>query len=174
MATNTRRVSVENPDTPKEKVTKEVEEDLDLQLDEETAEDSAFDDILEEDEEEHDEDSELWEGGPTYRDLDGWKAQFGEDNIFVSLTDPEYCIWRTLNRHEYRQLMKELEMAISSGQVSEAEATFNNEEAMTEICVLYPKYNRHDKVGTRAGFPRVMANEIMEQSGFIPVEVRKL
>lgn len=169
---NTRRaVSVEEPVEAVEDAVEEVEEEAVPDADE------PVEEAQEDTEDELTDDDELWEGGPTYGHLKAWKEQYGEDNIFVSLINPDfnqYCVWRTLNRHEYRELMKQMEAAVTSGQVSDSEAAFNNEEALTETCVLYPPYNRHDRVHTNAGFPRIMANDIMEQSGFVPVEVRKI
>jgi hypothetical protein len=126
---------------------------------------------------EPDDSEELWEDGPTFGDLKGWKAQYGEENVFVSLINPslnKYCIWRTLDRHEYRQLVKKLEDTINAGQISETEATMNNEEDIAQICVIYPPYNKNDRKGTSAGFPKLISNDVMEQSGFVEVEVRQL
>lgn len=125
---------------------------------------------------EPDDSDELWEGGPTFGDLKLWKEEFGDDNVYVSLINPalnKYCIWRTLDRHEYRALVKNLETALQNG-VGETEATMNNEEDIAELCVLYPPYNKHDRKGTTAGFPKLIANDVMEQSGFVEVEVRQL
>lgn len=117
----------------------------------------------------------LWEGGPLAGQAQAWKEQYGD--IYVSRVDPyleRYVIWRPLNRHEYRALVKEMENSISSGQVSQAEANLNNEEAIAELCILFPRYSRHAPASFAAGIPSAIAQEVMENSGFVTTEVRKL
>lgn len=159
-----------------------------LDLDETTEEDSSVEEEevpeVEEEEEivdvlddEPADDEELWEGGPTFGDVKAWKEEYGDENIFLSVINAtlnKFCIWRTLDRHEYRQLVKKLEQAIQSGQVSETEATMNNEEDIAQLCVLFPPYDKNNRKGTNAGFPKLIANDVMEQSGFVEVEVRQL
>lgn len=167
------------PKTKTKPKAEEVEEVADETVDETVEEptvDEDEDDGSFKDEDVPD-DEELFEGGPNFGKLREWKEEFGADNIFVSVIthdDSEYCIWRTINRQEYRDVIKNLEKAIAQGDLSESDATFNSEEAITEICVLFPKYNRHDRKGTNAGFPKMISTDVMEQSGFSQVEVRKL
>lgn len=120
-------------------------------------------------------DEELWSNGPTMAQIEEWKQQYGEGNIYVtSLTPDDHVVWRTLTRFEYRRLVKSMEQSIASGQVSQAEANMNNEEAITELCVLFPGYSRQTSAGVLAGLPSVISQEVMEASGFNALEVRQL
>lgn len=120
-------------------------------------------------------DDELWPGGPKMAQIDQWKAELGEDSIYVaSLSPTRHVVWRTLTRFEYRRLVKAMEQAVASGQVSQAEANMNNEEQIAELCFLYPKYTRAQSAGEMAGVATAVSQEIMERSGFAVLEVRKL
>lgn len=116
----------------------------------------------------------LFEGGPLVGQVLEWKKEFGE--VWVTTLNPytnNHVVWRPLNRHEYRGLVGALEQAMANG-VSNAVATMDNEEAVCETVVLFPKYNRHDRRGTLAGMPQTIAQEVMEMSGFAAVEVIQL
>lgn len=116
---------------------------------------------------------ELWEGGPTFAQINAWKEQFGD--VFVtSVTPDKHFVWRCLTRFEYRRLVKNLEQSVSTGQVTQGEANMNNEESITEMCVLFPSYNRTQNVGEMAGIASTIAQQVMEASGFGTVEVRQL
>lgn len=128
-----------------------------------------------EDEEVQNPESEIWEGGPTYAMLQGWKDQFGSDSIFVTtLTDKLHVVWRTLTRFEYRRLVKNMEQAVNSGQLSQAEANLNNEEQVVEICALWPKFTRQQLAGELAGLPSIISQEVMEASAFVSLDVKQL
>ena len=118
---------------------------------------------------------ELWDGGPTLAQIEEWKTQYGENAVFVTSLTPDYhVVWRTLTRFEYRRLVKNLEQAVASGQISQAEANLNNEEAITELCSLFPPFTRQSGQGIMAGLPSVISQEVMEASGFVAQEVRQL
>lgn len=118
---------------------------------------------------------ELWDGGPTLAQIEEWKKQFGENGVFVTSLTPDYhVVWRVLTRFEYRRLVKNLEQAVNSGTMSQAEANLNNEEAITELCSLFPPFSRQSGQGIMAGLPSVIAQEVMEASGFVAQEVRQL
>jgi hypothetical protein len=120
-------------------------------------------------------DAELWEGGPTLALINEWKQQYGEGSVFVTSLTPDYhVVWRTLTRFEYRRLVKNLEQAVSSGTMSQAEANLNNEESITELCCLFPTFTRQNGQGVMAGLPSVISQEVMEASGFVAQEVRQL
>jgi hypothetical protein len=116
---------------------------------------------------------QLWVGGPTVGQINAWKE---EHEVYVTTINPytnNHVVWRPIYRQEYRALVKQLEEAVASG-MSQVEATMNNEEAMSEIVILFPTYNRHDRAGTLAGLPQLISQEAMEASGFVPAEVRQL
>lgn len=118
-------------------------------------------------------DEELFPNGPVGREVKAWKKQFGE--IYVTSFDEDlHVIWRTMNRFEYRRIVKNLEQAVASGAVSQAEANLNNEETICEMCVLWPKMLRTETAAHLAGMATVIAQEVMEASAFVPLEVRKL
>lgn len=116
---------------------------------------------------------EIWEGGPTAGDIKKWKSMFG-DVYVTSVTFDKHIVWRTLNRNEYKQLVKKMEQLVQAGQLSTAEANLWNEEAITEICLLYPSYDKVELSNEMAGLPSLLSQEILEASGFVALEVRQL
>jgi hypothetical protein len=119
--------------------------------------------------------SEIWEGGPTYAMLHAWKEQYGPDSIYVtSITEKQHVVWRTLTRFEYRRLVKNMEQAVATGTLSQAEANMNNEEQIVEICALWPKYSRQQLAGQLAGLPSIISQEVMEASAFMSLDVKQL
>jgi hypothetical protein len=120
-------------------------------------------------------DDELWPSGPTLAMIDSWKEAHGPDCIYVSSLTPTYhVVWRTLTRAEYRHLVKKMEQAVGAGTLSQAEATMNHEEAMTELCLLFPKLNRMQMSGELAGLPSLISQQVLEASAFSALEVRQL
>jgi hypothetical protein len=118
-------------------------------------------------------DEEIWDGGPTAGLIKIWKAKHGE--VFVtSISFDKHIVWRTLSRLEYKQLVKKMEQLIQSGQLSSAEANMWNEEAITELCILYPSFDQNSLVKEMAGLPSLIAQEVLEASGFVALEVRQL
>ena len=118
-------------------------------------------------------DEEIWDGGPTAGLIKIWKAKHGE--VFVtSISFDKHIVWRTLSRLEYKQLVKKMEQLIQSGQLSSAEANMWNEEAITELCILYPSFDQDSLVKEMAGLPSLIAQEVLEASGFVALEVRQL
>jgi len=116
---------------------------------------------------------EIWPGGPTAAQIIAWKEQFGD--VFVSSFTPEHhVVWRTMNRLEYRTHVSNMEQMTNSGTVSPAEAGLINEEAMCEICILYPPFNSASLPAELAGMPSALSQDIVEASGFVALEVRKL
>jgi hypothetical protein len=49
-----------------------------------------------------------------------------------------------------------------------------NEESIAELCILYPTLNKADMTGVMAGIPSLIAQEVLEASGFVALEVRQL
>lgn len=115
----------------------------------------------------------LWEGGPTAGDVTAWKEEHGEVYV-TSITLDKHIIWRPLTRGEYKRHIQEMEELVESGKLSSARASLYNEESVAETCILFPKYSREDKDSGLAGVPSIIAQEVMEASGFVAVEVRQL
>ena len=118
-------------------------------------------------------DEEIWKDGPTAGMIKRWKEQFGEVYV-TSITFDKHIAWRTLTRLEYKNVVKKMEQLIQAGQLSSAEANMWNEEAISELCMLYPQYERVDMNGIMAGVPSLIAQEVLEASGFVALEVRQL
>lgn len=117
--------------------------------------------------------AEIWEGGPNAGQIMTWKEKYGD--VFVSsFTPDDHIVWRTMNRFEYRNHVKQMEQMAQTGQVTTAEAGLINEEAMCQICVLYPSITPEFLATCEAGVPSSLANDILEASGFVALEVRKL
>lgn len=118
-------------------------------------------------------DEEIWPGGPTAGHIKKWKEQHGEVYV-TSISYDKHIVWRVLTRIEYKSLVKKMESMIQNGELSSAEANMWNEEAITELCTLYPKYNASLLTGVMAGMPSLIAQEVLEASGFVALEVRQL
>jgi hypothetical protein len=116
---------------------------------------------------------EIWDNGPTAGMIKAWKALHG-DVYVTSLTFEKHVVWRTLSRSEYKQLVKKMEQLVQAGQLSTAEANLWNEEAITEICLLFPDYTKVSMADDMAGIPSLLSQEILEASGFVALEVRQL
>jgi len=67
-----------------------------------------------------------------------------------------------------------MEQLIQAGQLSSAEANMWNEEAITELCILYPSFDKESLTKEMAGLPSLIAQEVLEASGFVALEVRQL
>lgn len=120
-----------------------------------------------------DDDELIWEGGPTAGMIKAWKEQYG-DVYVTSLTFDKHVVWRVLSRIEYKQIVKKMEQLVQAGTLSSAEANMWNEEAISELCVLYPKLDKKSLSGAMAGMPSLIAQEVLEASGFVALEVRQL
>jgi hypothetical protein len=120
-----------------------------------------------------DDDEAIWEGGPVARDIKEWKEQYG-DIYVTSITFDKHIVWRVLNRIEYKQIVKKMEQLVQAGQLTSAEANMWNEETIAELCILYPKYDKRALSGVMAGMPSLIAQEVLEASGFVALEVRQL
>ena len=120
-----------------------------------------------------DDTEEIWVGGPTAGMIKTWKALYG-DVYVTSLTYDKHVVWRTLTRSEYKQLVTKMEQLLQDGQISKAEANLWNEEAITEICLLFPNYANVTMADGMAGIPSLLSQEILEASGFVALAVRQL
>jgi hypothetical protein len=63
---------------------------------------------------------------------------------------------------------------MQAGQLSNAEANMWNEEAISELCILFPSYDKQALTGDMAGLPSLISQEVLEASGFVALEVRQL
>lgn len=115
----------------------------------------------------------IWPGGPTAGMIKAWKQEYG-DVYVTSITYDKHIAWRTLTRLEYKNLVRKMEQLMEAGQLSSAEANLWNEEAIAEICCLYPAYDRQTITADLAGLPSLIAQEVLEASGFVALEVRQL
>ena len=157
MASTTRRGSL-GDDTPEEPVLQAEEPEVEVEPEEEETPDPT---------------QEIFDGGPTYAVVEEWKKIYGD--VYITSFGPDrHYIWRTLNRSEYRDQIKRVEVAVASGQISQAEANLNNEEQIAERCILFPVLTRQQIVIDMAGVASVIAQEIMEASGFVAMDVRQL
>jgi hypothetical protein len=68
--------------------------------------------------------------------------------------------------------MQHMEKLMANGNVSQSEALMENEEVITEMCLLYPKLTRKQFSGKKAGLPTILAQQILEASGFNPIDIR--
>jgi len=115
----------------------------------------------------------IWPGGPSAGQIKLWKQEYG-DVYVTSITYDKHIAWRTLNRLEYKNLVKKMEQLVQAGQLTQSEANLWNEEAITEICILYPAYDKQSLVSEMAGLPSLISQEVLEASGFLALEVRQL
>ena len=116
---------------------------------------------------------ELWDGGPTAGMVKEWKQQYGEVYV-TSVSNDNHVIWRVLNRMEYKQIVKKMEQLMESGKLTSAEANMWNEEVVAKTCILYPAVENGDVSHLMAGLPSLIAQEVLEASGFVALEVRQL
>jgi len=137
------------------------DEELDLEVEESV----AVEDL--------DDNEEIWDGGPTAAMIKQWKSQYGEVYV-TSISFDKHVVWRVLNRLEYKQIVKKMEDMIQTGELSSAEANMWNEETVSELCILYPSYNSSAIKNEMAGLPSLIAQEVLEASGFVALEVRQL
>lgn len=118
-------------------------------------------------------DQVIFDNGPTAAQIIAWKKQHGEVYV-TSISFDKHIVWRVLSRIEYKQLVKKMETLMQAGQLSNAEANMWNEEAISELCILFPSYNKQALTGDMAGLPSLISQEVLEASGFVALEVRQL
>ena len=118
-------------------------------------------------------DQVIFDNGPTAGQIKTWKKQYGEVYV-TSISFEKHVVWRVLSRIEYKQLVKKMETLMQAGQLSNAEANMWNEEAISELCILFPSYDKQALTGDMAGLPSLISQEVIEASGFVALEVRQL
>jgi len=118
-------------------------------------------------------DQVIFDNGPNAGQIKAWKKQYGEVYV-TSISFDKHIVWRVLSRIEYKQLVKKMETLMQAGQLSNAEANMWNEEAISELCILFPSYDKQALTGDMAGLPSLISQEVLEASGFVALEVRQL
>lgn len=120
-------------------------------------------------------DSELWPGGPLIGEIKAWKELYGDKSVYVtSITFDQHVVWRTIKRSEYKSHIRNMEKLMQSGQLGQADANLYNEEAIAQLCILFPEYDRRTAGDELAGIPAIISQEVLEASGFVALEVRQL
>lgn len=106
---------------------------------------------------EEDLDQEVFPGGPSRKMVEEWKMRFGD--IYSTTIDEETYVWRTLTRTEYKEILK----------IKGADGLYR-EERICEKCVLWPiGYSHLQMAAGKAGVPTLLAEQIMDKSGFVPL-----
>jgi hypothetical protein len=96
----------------------------------------------------------LFPNGPTLELIEEWKSRFGD--IYLTEFEEEVLIWRALTRKEYKNIMN-----------VEKATNFYKEEKICEAVVIWPeKYNFLQMTNGKAGIPTLIAELVMEKSGF--------
>lgn len=97
----------------------------------------------------------LFPNGPSVPQVEEWKSRFG-DEIYLTEFEEEIFLWRPITRKEYKQVMK----------VPNADS-FYKEERICEAVILFPQnYNFMTMTQGKAGIPTLLAELVMEKSGF--------
>lgn len=95
-------------------------------------------------------------GGPTRREVEGWKQRYA-GFVYFTPFDNDVFVWRTLNRPEYREIIRDQTLT-----------ALDREEHFTEKCVLYPYDFSMEKIKkSRAGIASLLSEMIMDKSGFV-------
>lgn len=95
-------------------------------------------------------------GGPTMAQVNLWKKEWANYRVMLVQIGDEYFVIRSLNRHEYKQII-----ALPNSNA------LQNEEIFCERCTLWPEnYNWKKMASGKAGVPSTLASVIMENSGF--------
>lgn len=98
----------------------------------------------------------VFPGGPTHNELEKWKSQFNNEIFMSEFDEDEFFIWRPIRRKEYKDISK----------IQNADQ-FYKEERICEKCVLFPKnYSYMSMTNGKAGIPSMLADLILEKSGF--------
>lgn len=97
----------------------------------------------------------LFPNGPSLSKIEEWKSRFN-DEVYLTEFEEEVFLWRPISRKEYKQVMK----------VQSADS-FYKEERICEAVILYPEnYNFMVMTSGKAGIPTLLAELVMEKSGF--------
>ena len=101
----------------------------------------------------------IFPGGPTWEEVNLWKVQFPKSKIFVfNLCDDGFVV-RTINRVEYKNIVARTDLN-----------AITREEQIAFQCCLFPKFDAAIMGEGGAGIPAAIAQFVMEESGFSPVQ----
>lgn len=118
-------------------------------------------------------DEPLFDGGPTFAQIEEWKEAYPK--VYVTSFGPDtHVVWRTLTRPEYKTHVRQMEDLANMGEISQGDAQFISEENLGEQCILFPPYRRDSDANEVAGTVSTIAQEIMEASGFVALDIREL
>ncbi len=167
-------------DTPPNEVPEPVEpgipveeDDLDVEVEESDNSLLETDDGAPLDLEDVDPSEELWPDGPKVGEVIDFKKQYGD--IYVTTVPyDKHFLWKTLNRGEYKAVVRRIEEVSTSGEMSPSESNMYQEELVTEMCLLFPSMTAEDFNGELAGVPSLLSQQILESSGFVAVDTRGL
>lgn len=99
--------------------------------------------------------------------IQNWKAEFATSEIMaMRFAENEAYVFRTLTRFEYKQLMKTAQTTTFQ---TPQDLEMYNEETIVEKCVLFPKLNKVEMESMKAGTVTILADAIMNASGFNPM-----
>lgn len=98
----------------------------------------------------------IFEGGPNVSQVELWKKEWPNHDIFAVEILGERFVVRTLNRFEYKQL-------VAMQNVN----ALQREEIICETCVFHPRnYDFKAMALSKAGIVSTLSQVIMENSGF--------
>lgn len=93
--------------------------------------------------------------GPSRKEVEGWKSRY--THVYFTPFDGEVYVWRTLQRPEYREIIRDATLT-----------ALDREEMFTEKCVLFPYDFSLEKIKkSRAGIASLLSEMIMDKSGFV-------
>ena len=100
----------------------------------------------------------VFKGGPTYNQVENWKQKY--NSIYSTHFDDQSFVFRTIGRTEYKTLINGIEGSTNN-------LSWHREEALCDKCVLWPENYESDDMGNgTAGTPTVLAEYILDKSGF--------
>ena len=98
----------------------------------------------------------IYEGGPNVSQVELWKKEWPNHDVFAVEILGERFVVRTLNRFEYKQL-------VAMANVN----ALQREEIICETCVFHPtNYDFKAMALSKAGIVSTLSQVIMENSGF--------
>lgn len=99
---------------------------------------------------------QIFPGGPTKSQIDSWKNKYQGAGVYVVDVCEKLFVFRTLNRFEYKQIIRQAQLDAAQ-----------REEVICETTVLFPEeYTWKDMAKKDAGIPSTLSQIIMQKSGF--------
>lgn len=118
-----------------------------------------------------DPETEIWTGGPKAGKVIEWMEQYKK--VYTTSFDwDDHVVWRPLKRREQAQITNHLESLPQ--EMTEMEINMVNEELICKTCVLYPDFSNQDFDDLLAGIPTLIAQQILERSGFTAIAMREM